>query len=142
MSASLRDQLLQVRAEAGALTPALVVDAARAKAHPLHSRFEWNDKIAGEAHRREQAHQLIRSVRVSYIAGDGAPKTTRAYVAVPVEDSPQPDYQPVEDLALDPVKKAIVLAQMEREWRTLRQRYGHLAEFLALVSSTAEDVAA
>lgn len=42
------------------LTPAIVVDEARDAAHPLHSRFDWNDATAGEAWRRQQAHELIQ----------------------------------------------------------------------------------
>jgi hypothetical protein len=139
---ALRDQLLQVRELHGAITPQRVVDAARPEEHPLHERFEWDDSVAGEAYRRHQAHDLIRSVRVSYVSPKGQPETTRAFVAVPVENDPQPEYQLAEEVALDPVKRAIVVAQMEREWRTLRARYGHLTEFLALVAGSVSEEAA
>lgn len=139
---SLRDQLLAIRAEQGVLTPQIVLEAARPDDHPLHDRFEWDDKIAGEQYRREQAHRLIQSVRVSYISKDNEPRTTRAFVAVP-SDIPQPVYEPAEDIANNPVLHQIVVAQLEREWRQLRQRYGHLSEFLTLVAEAAsQEVAA
>lgn len=56
--------LQEIERANGALTPQAVVDAARCRSHPLHSCFEWDDKIAGEKYRLEQARALIRSVRV------------------------------------------------------------------------------
>lgn len=46
----------------GILMPEKVVDAARPKSSPLHSRFEWHDGKAAEAYRIWQARQLIRVV--------------------------------------------------------------------------------
>lgn len=130
---SLRDELDAVRGEYGRLTPALVVDAARPKNHPLHSRFEWDDKIAGESYRRVQAQELIRSVRITYREPtETTPgESIRAYHAVPSSDGWQ--YEPAEDIAEDPFKTKLVLAEMEREWQALHRRYGHFAEFIAIV---------
>jgi hypothetical protein len=59
----LRDQLQNIADKyGGRITPAYVVDEARPPSHPLHHRFEWDDRIAGEAHRRRQAQELIQSV--------------------------------------------------------------------------------
>ena len=46
----------------GLLMPETVVEAARSKSSPLHSRFEWNNGRAAEAYRIWQARQLIRVV--------------------------------------------------------------------------------
>jgi hypothetical protein len=51
----------------GTLPPVDVVNSARSPKSPLHRYFEWNDAIAGEAYRLDQARMLIRSVRVSVI---------------------------------------------------------------------------
>lgn len=131
---SLRDQLLQVRAQSGYLTPQVVVDAARPKNHPLHDRFEWNNSVAGEAWRRHQAHELIRSVRIEYTKGE-QPKDVRAFVALPREDSLQPTYEPTEAAMADPVQKQLILQQMEREWRTFKARYEDLVEFAEMIIS-------
>lgn len=48
----------------GRLTPPAVVDAARDNRHPLHRFFEWDDALAAEGYRLEQARTLIRSVRI------------------------------------------------------------------------------
>lgn len=138
---NLRDQLLTIRAERGTLTPQSVLDTARPKGHPLHDRFEWDNRIAGEAYRRDQAHRLIQSVRVSYIDKNNEQRTTRAFVAIP-SDSPQPTYEMTETVATDPVLHQMMVAQLEREWRQLSARYGHLTEFMELVATAAESMAA
>lgn len=138
---SLRDELEEVRRQHGRLTPEVVVDVARPKTHPLHDRFEWNNTVAGEAWRRQQAHDLIRSVRVTYrqptehSSGD----SVRAYHAIPSDDGWH--YEPAEDVAADPILSAIVLAEMEREWKALHRRYGHFAEFAALVVASIQAAA-
>jgi len=127
---SLRDQLQTIYNDHGKLTPALVVDVARDLDHPLHNRLEWDDLVAAESHRRDQAHDLIRSVRISHVPGE-AP-IVRAYHAVrDTED--EYVYEPVEKIAADPLMTKMLLADMEREWRTLRRRYEEFDEFWHLV---------
>ena len=50
--------------DGGLLRPRAVVDAARDVESPLHRCFEWDDKVAGEKYRLEQAQRLIRSFTV------------------------------------------------------------------------------
>lgn len=137
----LRDELLAVRASHGKLTPQLVVDTARDPAHPLHSRFEWDDAVAGEAWRRQQAHDLIRKAKVVYREADESTpeKSVRAFVAIRAEDGHV--FDPVEDVAQDPFRRRLVLADMEREWKALLARYKEFEEFLSLVRRDVGDAA-
>lgn len=137
----LRDELLAVRSQHGKLTPQLVVDAARNPEHPLHSRFEWDDAVAGEAWRRQQAHELIRKAKVVYReAGETEPeKSVRAFVAIRAEEGHV--FDPVEEVAQDPFRQRLVLADMEREWKALFARYKEFEEFLSLVRQDVSDAA-
>jgi hypothetical protein len=130
---SLRDQLQSVYDQHQRLTPALVVDVARDQSHPLHDRFEWDDKVAGEAYRLDQARRLIRSVRVVYREADEkeAARTVRAYHSV--RDEQGNAYRPVEEITESPLLTKILLQDMEREWKQLMRRYGHFEEFLRMV---------
>ena len=58
------DALLELENQFGQITPELVVEAAGDPASPLHKHFEWNNEIAGEQHRIDQARNLITSVKV------------------------------------------------------------------------------
>lgn len=130
---SLRDELLAVRDQQGRLTPQLVVDTARDPGHPLHSRFEWNDAVAGESWRRQQAHELIRKAKVVYREADEVQpeKSVRAFVAVRAEEGHV--FDPVEEVAGDPFRRRLALADMEREWKALLKRYQEFEEFLSMV---------
>lgn len=130
MSASLRRQLLAIREEHGSLTPVLLVDLARDPEHPLHSRFEWDDAIAGEKWRIEQAGQLLR---VTYNPIPGKASDLRAFQAVRGEDSPTSEYVPTDEAFADPFTAELLLRQMKRDWQTFKRRYDSHAQFAAYV---------
>lgn len=128
---ALLDQLRDIRDEHGALTPQLVVDTARDPGHPLHARFEWDDQVAGEKWRLEQASQLLRVVKLP--PAPGRPEDLRAFVAVKGRDTHRADYVPTEEALSDDFARTLVLRDMEREWRLLKRRYQHMREFADLI---------
>lgn len=132
MSSSLREQLQSIYDAHQALTPSLLVDLARDKRHPLHDRFEWDDRIAGEAHRRDQAHKLITSLRITYRPDDRPQETVRAFHAVRGEGGIV--YHPAEKVAQDPFLARLVMADMEREWHQLKSRYDQFTEFWQMIN--------
>lgn len=138
----LRTQLRDIYAQHGQLTPTLLVGVARDENHPLHSRFEWNDAVAGEAYRNVQARELIRSVRVVYreaTATDPA-RSVRAFHSLADEDSR--GYHPVEEIAGDDIARQILLRDMQRAWQDMKRRYSEFEEFWALVRDSATESAA
>lgn len=139
---SLRDQLQSIYNQHGKLTPNVVLDQARDPEHPLHERFEWDDSLAAESWRREQAHQLIRSVKIVYKQADktGSEKSVRAFHAVNTERGYS--YEPAEKVAADPFLTQLVLKDMEREWRALKRRYEQFDEFWTLVRGELDRTAA
>ena len=134
---NLRDQLQAIYDDAGELKPGIVVDRARDPEHPLHNRFEWDDAVAGEKYRLQQASDLIRSVEWTYAEEpDGAPKKVRAFHSVNRVDGPT--YVPAQEIKDDPFLTKLTLQSAEREWKSLHRKYAHLTQFLAIVR---EDVA-
>lgn len=131
---SLRDELQSIYdAHGGILTPEIVVEEATPKSSPLHSRFEWNDMIAGAAYRREQARELIGKCKVIYkTSQDGESLTVRAFHAVPAESGTY-EFEPVEKIAADPFLRELVLREMERDWKQLQNKYSHMVEFVEMV---------
>ncbi len=133
----LREQLQAIYDTHGKLTPSLVVNEARDPDHPLHDRFEWNYAVAAEAWRREQAHELVRSVRIVYRKSeDGPEKSVRAFHALRSERGYV--YEPADKVVENPLLTRIVLADMRREWETLRRRYGGFREFAQMVRADLE----
>lgn len=131
----LRSTLTQIYQKNGELTPQLVVDEARPKTAPLHNRFEWNDKVAGEAYRRAQAAELIRSVRINFAdATTGERKYVRAFSSVrQAGEAERGGYAPTEELVQDELATKLMLRECQREIADLRRKYGHLEEFVTLI---------
>ena len=136
---SLRDELLKVRAQYGSLTPANVVDAATDATHPLHSRFEWDNTVAGARYRELQASELIRKVKITFADKSGTPQDVRAFVVVRGEEPVVGEYVPTEEALADPFTAQLLLREFQREWKAFKARYEHLAEFAATIR---KDVAA
>jgi hypothetical protein len=128
-------QLEEVRQRQGELTPRAVLADVQSlgRKHPLYSRFEWDNRVAGEKHRLTQAHKLITSVKVVYRDASDEEKRVRKYIAVSRPTAHQPNYEPVEDIALDPLKRRLILQEAERRWRALAAQYRHLDEFTRMV---------
>lgn len=140
---SLRQQLQAIYDEHGRLDAEIVVDAARPKDAPLHSHFEWNNSVAGEAYRKVQARELIRSVKVVYRNDlTGEKGSVRAFQSVRRSDAAAPSYEPVDKVLDDPITTQLLLRDMQRDIEALKQRYGHFVEFRKMVKQILEsDVA-
>lgn len=126
----------------GHLTPRLVLEDARPKDSPLHPAvFDRNQKDAAEAYYLDRAHQLLRSfyITVRPAKPEDPDLRVRKWHAVATEDGHI--YRAAEDIAEDPTHTAIVLKDMERQWRELYRRYGQFQEFIDLVRSTTEAAA-
>lgn len=57
---ALKEALIEaVHVRHGKVTAKLMIDMARRPSSPYHQLYEWNDSIAGEKFREEQARQMI-----------------------------------------------------------------------------------
>lgn len=136
---TLRDQLTDIYAAHGRLTADLVVAAARPTGSALHHRFEWDDAAAGEAYRKQQAADLIRSVKVVYkIDPTGSEKSVRAFPSSRSAEAPdESTYRPIEEVVADPFAYQMLLNECRREWKSFEAKYGHLEEFAQIVKGEA-----
>lgn len=139
----------------GALTPKTVVDEARPTDAPLHPIFEWDDGIAGEAYRREQARHLIKAIAIRIEKPEGATELVRQYVSVrppepTAEDvsqktytallsvAPQSDgytFVPLKDALADPVLRVQVLADAIRELEAWQRKYAQYEELASIFAA-------
>lgn len=74
----------------GHLTPQIVLREAEKKTSPLHTHFEWDDSVAAERWRLEQAGQLIRKVRVT-ITNENTQKEMRVRAFFHVHEQEEKD---------------------------------------------------
>src|SRR5262245_29148308 len=73
-------ELERIHKRNGAVTPKLVLDAARDEGHPLHDFFEWDDSIAGDKYRLEQAMRMIMASKMVVVL---AGQTNQVITAAP-----------------------------------------------------------
>lgn len=133
--ANLRDQLLAIREEFGRLTPKIVVEAARPENHPLHGSFEWDDSVAAQKWREDQAGWLIRHVKITYRADpESPPSSVRAFHAVHDPEMTSV-YNPLEEILDDPFQRQLLMQNAQRDWLAMRDRYHSLIEFWELVKA-------
>lgn len=136
---TLKEQLEQIYHSHGTLTPDVVVLEAKHPDHPLHSRFNWDDKTAAHEHRLSQAAELIRSVKVRFreATETEGPRFVRAFHSLPSDEGRT--YEPLEAVLADPFKMKLLMQEMSRDWMAMKRRYSDFAEFWQMVK---EDSAA
>lgn len=138
---SVRDELLTIRDDYGTLTPPIVVEAATPKTHPLHHHFDWDNRAAGHKYRLMQARELIRTVRVEFITPKGDPSSVREFHSVHRPERDRPEYESIENIAVDPIARQTLVHQMRREWANFKARYEHLVEYVELITGEASAAA-
>lgn len=121
----------------GRLTPPAVVEAARNNRHPLHKFFEWDDKIAAESFRLEQARTLIRSVA---IVGEGDADPAPAFLSI--ADKGGTSYRSLGDVLDSADLQNSVLAAAERDLAAFERRYRSLSDICQIIRDAREKVAA
>lgn len=111
-----------------------VTDAARDSSSPIHCEFEWDDEVAAEEWRFEQAAYLIRSICVVREAmPDREPQIVRAFVSVSGETNRHAFTSIVVALS-DPDLRRQVLERALRELEAWQHKYEQLEELAELFS--------
>lgn len=115
----------------GRMVVSLIVNAARSKRNPLHPVFEWDDSVAAEEFRQEQARRMSRSLKVVY---EGAPELppTRAFLTITEEakkGAPERKvYVSTAEALQDPVMRDEILGNAIRDAISYRRKYAALSE--------------
>lgn len=115
----------------GELTPADVLADARHDNSPLHSFFEWDDGVAAEQFRLQQARGLIKSVIAVYVREDKPAVRTKMFVHVPEPSAPH--YRETSHAMSQAKTRKMVLDRAWNELKAWKARYRDLEEFAGLV---------
>ena len=110
----------------GKLAPAAVVAAAKPVKHPLHRCFTWDDTIAAQKHREEEARHLIRCVVMREVDGETLGEPVRAYVNIRTEEDS--DYRSMVDVLSDDELGEKLLRHALDEARSWQRRYRSLEQ--------------
>lgn len=104
----------------------VVVDEARNPASPLHKHFEWDDAVAAEGYRLQQARALIRIVLV---ADDKDPEAmpTRAFFSIK-DDKDGYSYRPRDVVVSSVELRLSLIRSARRDLRAFQERYRSIRE--------------
>ena len=126
------EELARIENKNGALTPESVLEESRAENAVLHDCFEWDDSIAAEKYRVNQARFIIRNiVTVGTISKDNTPKNVQFRAFVNVSDNSAGKFISIKTAMSNEDYKAQVLrnAAMElKAFKTKYQIYSELAD--------------
>lgn len=124
------EALLSIAQSAGGdLEPKAVVDAARSPSSVLHRHFDWDDEVAAEKWRVEQARDLIACL-VSYPLGGNA-EPARAFHSIATADGRA--YHALDEIRTSADLQERLLAEAERDLLAFQTRYRALKDICALV---------
>lgn len=119
-----QQELEKVRlAHKGRLHPKHVVEAARSKTSPLHSKFEWDDRKASEAYRLQQAQELIREVT---FLPKGSDEPVRAYVSLSSDRLSRSGYRAMADVVSSKDMMARLIEDAKSELKSFAMRFDRI----------------
>lgn len=119
-------------------TPQQIVEKARDESTELHKLFEWNDSIAAEKYRCEQASKIIRMLVVKNDNSEAAQEpviTTRAIVCRNTNDN---YYQPITTTVRNEDQYQKLLRTALSELEAFKRKYSVLSELEAVISAIEE----
>ena len=117
-----------------------IVEAARPAQATLHAYFEWDDAIAAEAYRCEQARELVRAVAI-VVEGDKPP--VRAFHFVVDPDTKNRGYVSLAQARSDQRLWEQVLADAQqalKQWEHRLAQYEELEPFAARIHEIVEEM--
>lgn len=74
-------EMERIEALYGSLTPQNILDASRPQNALFHTLFQWDDTIAAEHYRLQQARTILNNIEVSVIS-NGQPKQISVYEVI------------------------------------------------------------
>lgn len=126
------EELERIYGKYGTIDPAQIVNESRKESAPLHPVFEWDDTVAAEKFRENQASGLVRAI-VQVGEGENQPAQFRAFVHV------TQDYMPIRVAIETPGLREQLLLNAFREMESFKRKYQTLNQ-LAPVFAAIDDV--
>lgn len=123
------EELDRIYQENGKLEPSKIVEESRLETAPLHKCFEWNDEVAAEKYRENQAQTIIRMITTVVETDNKKPVEVRAFV------STENDYEPITVVLNSEDKKMALLDDAKRELKMFINKYETLSELCGIISA-------
>lgn len=119
---------------AGNLSAKSLLDVSRPIDAPLHSEFEWNDSVAAEKYREDQARCIIRHLVVRMDESTDEP--VRSFFKI--EQTERESYTSVETIMTRKDLRAELLKQAVNELEAFQRKYNTISELSGVFEATAK----
>lgn len=120
------------------LTARVVLDEARPEQSPLHRYFLWDNAMAAEKYREEQARLVMRSIEVQQ--GEDTPQPMFTVVVEQVGEDQQKAYVTTARVLSDPALTLQVLEQAMADLESFRVRYGRFRSLARIADKAQGDL--
>lgn len=120
----------EIEKKYGELNRENVLESARSEDSPIHSLFEWNNTVAAEKYRLEQASLLIINLDVEVQSSENKPIICRAFMNV--SESKNGSFINIESAFKNQESKEIVLKRALQELQAFELKYRNLKELTAI----------
>ena len=120
-------ELERIREKHGIIRPEIVVDESRDEDAVLHKCFQWDDKLAAESFRKEQARKLIDAIQV-VIVNNNVNYSVRAFVNVRASDDDRRSYRPLTEAIHNEEMYKDLLSQAKEEMSAFVTKYSQIEE--------------
>ena len=117
------------------VTPEALLDASRDRNAPTHCEFEWDDTIAAEKYRIEQATNLIRHIRIIREDGEEHEYKERGFVPIP---GGRNVYVPLQKALGKDEYREFLLKQAKTDTQVFLAKYRRLEELSAVTTAMNE----
>ena len=117
------------------LTAANLLEANRATGTPLHKEFEWNDSIAAEEYRLQQARHIINCLCVKSEADRTNETPVRAFFVV---DTSSKCYESLSVILKSEDKHKELLRNAKAELKAFQKKYHALEELKPVFDAISE----
>lgn len=118
-------------AEENRLTARDLLDESRPEDAPLHKSFEWDDDVAAEKYREQQARHIINCLIVTH--EDAEP--TRAFFNIKVEE---PNYEHIDTIMVSADKREDLFNIALRELIAFKRKYKSLSQLASVIKAIDE----
>ena len=123
----------QLRESEQGLTPRSLVDASRDKNAPLHNEFEWDNTVAAEKYREQQAANIIRHLIIVRTDIQEVRKShDRAFVSTGENNTV---YVPLNEALSNEVWKKNLLLAARRDMKIFATKYRRLTELSGIIDA-------
>jgi hypothetical protein len=117
------------------ITPQSVLDAGRDVSSPIHDVFEWEDSVAAEQYRLDQARRLIGHVRI--VREEEPPQQYKERGFVSISNSNNV-YVPLANALSNEEYRNHLLKQAKSDCEVFQAKYRRLQELSAVISAMNE----